>query len=353
MSSRVTIYDVAKTAKVSAATVSRVMNEPSMVAAEKRKAVLDAIKQLNFVPKADAVINARKAYRKIGVVAPFFTQPSFMERLRGISRVLSAEHYELVIYSIDTADDLEKYVGSLVTANRVDGLIFLCVKLDNSVLRTLKRAKFPVCFVEHEIESFDCVVIRNLEGGMKAGDYLWELGCRNPGFIGEAADKSYAVCAMEDRLRGFRFAFANHGIVAKAENFWTGQFGQEGLDEGILKILTQANPPDCIFCSSDLIATRVMLIAQKKGISVPQQLKILGFDNIDLAPYIELSSIDQKLDESGSTAAKMLLERINSEQKLPHEKKILPLDIVRRGSTEGKPAPSGLQQQMETHTQGA
>ncbi len=347
MSSRVTIYDVAKTAKVSAATVSRVMNEPSMVAAEKRKAVLHAIKQLNFVPKADAVINARKAYRKIGVVAPFFTQPSFMERLRGISRILSAEHYELVLYSIDTADDLEKYVGSLVTANRVDGLIFLCVQLENSVLRTLKRAKFPVCFVENVVEGFDCVVIRNLEGGMKAGEYFWELGCRNPGFIGEAADKSYAVSAMEDRLRGFRFAFANHGIVLKEENFWTGNFGKKGLDEGINNMLSLANPPDCIFCSSDLIASRVMLLAGERGISIPGQLKILGFDNIDIAPYLELSSIDQKLDESGSVAVKLLLDRIAAAEKQKNEKKFLTLDIVRRGSTEAKSSRSKLHSQTE------
>ena len=81
-----TIYDVARLAGVSSATVSRVLNEPDKVGADKRQKVMEAIKELNFVPKADAVANARKSYRKIGVIAPFFTQPSFMERLRGVER---------------------------------------------------------------------------------------------------------------------------------------------------------------------------------------------------------------------------------------------------------------------------
>ncbi|HBG37393.1 MAG TPA: LacI family transcriptional regulator, partial [Treponema sp.] len=94
-----TIYDVARLAGVSSATVSRVLNEPSKVQPEKRKRVVDAITRLNFTPKAQAVANSRQQYKKIGVIAPFFTQPSFMQRLRGVSEILSNEHYELVLYA--------------------------------------------------------------------------------------------------------------------------------------------------------------------------------------------------------------------------------------------------------------
>lgn len=336
MSSNVTIYDVAQAAGVSAATVSRVMNEPSKVAPEKRQAVLDAIKRLKFVPKADAVINARKSYRKVGVVAPFFTQPSFMERLRGISSVLYSESYELVIDSIDTEEDLEGYISSLVSANRVDGLIFMCIRLKEKVLKLLRQSGIPSCFVEDDVEGFDCVVVKNLEGGMKAAEYLWELGCRNPGFIGEEADREYAVGAMDDRLRGYRFAFAEHGIMPDEGNFWIGQFKKEEIDCGIEKVLSQDPLPDCIFCSSDLIAARVMMRAQERGIKIPGQMKVLGFDNIDIASYIELSSVDQKLDESGKLAAQMLLERIANRERSAPKNSYLELEIVRRGSTELK-----------------
>ena len=108
---QVTIYDVAEKAGVSPATVSRVLNAPEKVAEKKRQQVLDVIKELNFVPKVDAVINARKSYKKIAVIAPFFTQPSFMQRLRGVTEVLASEHYELVIYSISTTEDLNNYIS--------------------------------------------------------------------------------------------------------------------------------------------------------------------------------------------------------------------------------------------------
>lgn len=333
MAKGITIYDVANEAGVSAATVSRVMNEPSKVALKKRTAVLDAIKKFNFVPKADAVINARRAYKKIGVIAPLFTQPSFMERLRGISGVLSAEHYELVIYSIDTVKDLENYINSLVVANRIDGLIFLCIHLESASMHLLRRAKFPVVFVEEKVEGFDSVIVRNLEGGQQAGEYFWELGCRDPGFIGERADKTYAVEAMEDRLRGYKFVFANHGIVPRSENFWIGQYPTTNIDDGIEAVLSQPQIPDCIFCSSDVIAARLINIAREKGIKIPEQLKVLGFDNIDISPYIGLSSVDQKLDESGRLAAELLLSKIQAGGKVNCGNKYLDLEIIERHSS--------------------
>lgn len=332
MARGVTIYDVAELAKVSSATVSRVMNDPAKVAAEKRLAVLDAIKELNFVPKADAVINARRAYKKIGVVAPFFTQPSFMERLRGISSVLSREHYELVIYSIDTMEDLENYVSSLVTANRVDGLIFLCVHLESRALKLLKRARFPVCFVEDAVEGFDSVIVKNLEGGQKAAEYLWRQGCKNPAFVGERADESYAVHAMGDRLQGYRFFFANQGILMKAENVVVSEFQRAGLEQGIEALLSQPELPDCVFCSSDLIAARVLVRAREKGIDVPGKLKVLGFDNIDISDYIGLSSVSQNLDESGKTAARLILSQISGSEKNVCNV-YLKINIVERQST--------------------
>ena len=105
-----TIYDVAKKAGVSPSTVSRVLNEPFRVQIEKRKLVLDAIRELKFIPKADAVALARKQYKKIAVIAPFFTQPSFMQRLRGISSILSGHHYELIMYAIESTKEDRKSV---------------------------------------------------------------------------------------------------------------------------------------------------------------------------------------------------------------------------------------------------
>lgn len=327
-----TIYDVARLAGVSSATVSRFLNEPDRVAQEKREKIQSAITELNFVPKADAVAKARSAYRKIGVVAPFFTQPSFMERLRGISAVLSAEHYELVVYSIDTMEDLVNYVQMLVNTQRLDGLILLCVQLPADVLDLLRGASFPVCFVENEYEDFDCVVVHNLQGGQKAAQFLCEKGCKKPGFIGEKSMLEYAVNATEERLRGFKFYCANNGIVIPENHIWLGEFSEGSLDEGITKFLEQEDLPDGIFCSSDVIAARLIRIALTKGISVPRQIRVIGFDNIDIAEYIGLTSVNQNLEESGRMAARLILMRIKDRERGSVVMKV-PLSVIERETT--------------------
>ena len=327
-----TIYDVARLAGVSSATVSRFLNEPDRVAQEKRERIQTAITELNFVPKADAVAKARSAYRKIGVVAPFFTQPSFMERLRGISAVLSAEHYELVVYSIDTMEDLVNYVQMLVNTQRLDGLILLCVQLPADVLDLLRGASFPVCFVENEYEDFDCVVVHNLQGGQKAAQFLCEKGCKKPGFIGERSMLEYAVNATEERLRGFKFYCANNGIVIPENHIWLGEFSEGSLDVGITRFLEQEDLPDGIFCSSDVIAARLIRIALTKGISVPRRIRVIGFDNIDIAEYIGLTSVNQNLEESGRMAARLILMRIKDRERGSVVMKV-PLSVIERETT--------------------
>lgn len=330
-SGQITIYDVAKKAGVSPATVSRVLNSPEKVAENKKQLVLDVIKELNFVPKVDAVINARKTYKKIAVIAPFFTQPSFMQRLRGVADVLAPEHYELVVYSISTTEDLKNYVTSLVVQHRVDGLILFCVQLNNQMLEMLKTYNFPVCFVEQVYDDFDCIVIDNKKGGKLAAEYFYGLGCRNPGFIGDKSYLDYSVPATEDRLAGYRKFFASKEIEVKNHNIWLGEFDRDDLDEGINAFLNQAENLDCVFCSSDLIATRFFYLSRQKGLKCPENLKILGFDDIDISQYVGLSSIDQHLEESGRQAAQQILERIKNPEKSAISIK-LPLHVVKRST---------------------
>lgn len=327
-----TIYDVARLAGVSSATVSRVLNEPNRVAKERRERVLDAIRTLGFVPKADAVAKARKSYRKIGVVAPFFTQSSFMERLRGIATVLGSQHYELVVYSIDTAEDLASYVSMLVNTRRVDGLIFLCVRPGEEVIGMLREADFPVCFVETELDGFDCVAVQNLKGGQRAAEFLFQKGCRRPGFVGESTRVSYAVGATEERFRGFEFFFANQGIVIPESRIWIGEFSDSQLDSGIASYLSQGDLPDGVFCSSDVVAARFIRFARARGIRIPEDVMVVGFDNIEIADYLGLTSVSQSLEESGAIAARLVLNRI-SEKNSPCVVVQVPIGIIAREST--------------------
>lgn len=329
----VTIYDVAKKAGVSPATVSRVLNEPSRVNEEKRDRVLDAINELKFVPKAEAVANARSGLKRIGVIAPFFTEPSFMQRLRGISRVLSARHYEMVVYSLESARELEEYVDMLCSSRRVDGLIVLSLNLSVKSVEKLRESRLPVCFVESGVDGFDSVSVDNEEGGFLAAKYLYDLGCRHPAFFGEKSERPYAVRASEKRLDGYRKFFSEKKIQIKKNHIWLGENTEENILFGVNEFLSQKNLPDCIFASSDVIAIKLVEIANSKKIKVPEQIKIIGFDNIDFSRYLNISTVTQNLDESGRLAAERVLARIEDSDREAVNARIS-LSVIARESTE-------------------
>lgn len=304
-----TIYDVAKKAHVSPATVSRVLNEPSKVNADKRDAVLDAIAALRFIPKAAAVANARRFYKKISVIAPFFTQPSFMQRLRGISKALSGRCYEIVVHSIESRKDMSEYIDMLCGSRIADGLIVLCLEPTDAMLAKLRASDIPVCFVEARREGFDSVSIDNEDGGRLAAEFLFNKGYRVPAFIGELSDKSYAVHATEERLHGFSDWFGNRGIDIPHHRIRLGEIADQKIDEEISALFSQNDLPDCIFASSDVIAARVIKLTKIRGIRVPEDIAVIGFDDIDFTEYLNLTTVSQELDESGKCAAELILDR--------------------------------------------
>ncbi|MDY0289091.1 MAG: LacI family DNA-binding transcriptional regulator [Sphaerochaeta sp.] len=328
-----TIYDVAKLAGVSPSTVSRAINSPSMVNKERRARIMKAIEELQFVPKAEAVAKARQQLMKIAVIAPFFTETSFMERLKGIASVLSDHHYELVIYSVQSSEGLEGYIDLLVGSKRVDGLISLCMKLEERTIEKLRASAIPVCFVETEVEGFDSVVIRNVKGGRMVAEFLHTNGYRTPGYVGEASLRPYAARSTEQRLEGFVSHFAEKDIEVEARNIWLGENLPDVSTKGILALLDRPDRPDSIFASSDTLAIRTIKCAVQLGITVPDELGVVGFDDIEMAEYVNLTTIDQSLEDSGVQAAEMVLQRIR-EPNRPVRKSLIDLKLIKRSSTE-------------------
>jgi DNA-binding LacI/PurR family transcriptional regulator len=124
-----TIYDVAKLSGVSISTISRVLNSPDKVNSETHKKVIDAIDRLGFVPKAEARARAMQGTGRIGVLTPFFTAPSFVQRLRGVASTLSKANYELVIYPVDSLDHLQGHLSSIPIMRNIDGLIIMSLAI--------------------------------------------------------------------------------------------------------------------------------------------------------------------------------------------------------------------------------
>ena len=210
-----TIYDVAERAGVSITTVSRILNAPDKVNTHTREKVLAAIDALDFVPKAEARARAMQHTGRIGVISPFFTAPSFIQRLRGIATRLSTENFELVIYPVDSNTDLQGYISSLPLRGHLDGLIILSLPVGANEVRRLIDHGLPTVLIEYPHPKLSCVEIDDVEGGRMAASYLLEKGHRRIAFLGDTDPPEYAIHPINLRLSGFRKALKD-GIPGDA-----------------------------------------------------------------------------------------------------------------------------------------
>src|ERR1051325_3325708 len=195
-----TIYDVAKRAGVSITTVSRMLNAPDKVNSKTREKVLTAIDALGFVPKAEARARAMQHTGRIGVITPFFTAPSFIQRLRGIAETLSPENYELVIYTVDSSNHLQGYLSSLPLTGNLDGLIVLSLPVDDTQVHRLIDHGLPTVLIEYPHSKLNCVEIDDVEGGYMATTYLLGKGHRRIAFLGETDFQALGVLKAARQL---------------------------------------------------------------------------------------------------------------------------------------------------------
>jgi DNA-binding LacI/PurR family transcriptional regulator len=326
-----TIYQVAETAGVSIATVSRVLNSPHRVNEDTRKRVLQAIEELHFVPKAEASARARKEFKRVGVLTPYFTEPSFVQRMRGISNVLMGSEYELIVYAVESLAQLRGYLDMLPISRRIDGLIVMSLPLSNGDAERIRNNQLQTILVEYNHPFFSSIEIDNENGGRLAAQYLLGKGYRRMAFIGEAGEPPYSLHPAACRLTGFQKALAEAGTPLSEEYIGLNPLDQWRVKEQTKRFLDLPEPPEAIFACSDIQAAGVLKAAGERGLRIPDDLAVLGFDNIDLADYMELTTIDQALDESGRTAVELLIARMaNPERPLQNIK--LQLSIIERST---------------------
>jgi LacI family transcriptional regulator len=324
-----TIYDVAERAGVSITTVSRVLNTPARVQSATRQRVLEAIESLGFVPRADATARARKSIGRLGVLAPFFTYPSFTQRLRGIAGALMASPYELVIYNVDSADRRDAYLASLPISRRLDGLIIISLPLSEAALQRLARSQLPATLIEVGDSNFSSVEIDDEQGGRRAAEYLVGRGHRRIAFLGDSEVPPYSLHTSDRRLQGFAAALATAGIPLTERYIALAPHGLEAARNQAQQLLDLAEPPTAIFAPSDMQAMGALKAAADCGLRVPNDLAVIGFDDLDIAEYIGLTTVSQQLDESGRLAVTLLLERLRTPL-LPTRRIVLPLSVVQR-----------------------
>lgn len=324
-----TIYDVARTAGVSIATVSRVLNEPKKVNDDTRSAVLEAIDRLGYVPKAEARARAMQQNRRIGVITPYFTAPSFVQRLRGVASALKETSYELVIYTVESSEKLHRYLEMLPINHYLDGLIILSLQFDDQFAHRLVDYHLETVLVEYPHNVLSSVEIDDVGGGRLAAEYLAKKGHKAMGFVGDTVVPEFGIHPITLRLAGFRQQLNELGVPLKDENVLTIEYDVDATQQAARQYLSRKDRPTAIFAATDLQAIAITKAAHELGLRVPQDLAVIGFDDLDVAEYVGLTTIRQHLDESGKIAAELLISRINDPNR-PVQHIQLPLTLVER-----------------------
>lgn len=326
-----TIYDVAELSGVSISTISRVLNASNKVNPETRARVFKAIDKLGFVPKAEARARALRKTSRIGVVTPFFTAPSFVQRLRGAAGALSKVNYDLVIYTVDSADRLRGYLASLPLTGNIDGLVIMSLPIGDAEAHRLLEHNIPTVLIEYPHPDLNSVEIDDVEGGRLAAQYLLKKGHRRIAFLGDTDLPEYAIHPVSLRLMGFRQVLNEAGITIPEQLVRLAPYTQEQTRQAASELLNLDEPPTAIFAATDFQALGVLKAARQLKVSVPKDLAIIGFDDLDLAEYADLTTIRQHLDESGRLAIEILLSHI-ADSSRPSQHVHIPLSIIERAT---------------------
>lgn len=324
-----TIFDVADLSGVSISTVSRVINSPEKVSLATRKKVSDAIDQLGFIPKAEARARALRLKGRIGVITPFFTAPSFVQRLRGVAFALSKENFDLVIYTVDSDNRLQSYLSLIPITGNLDGLIIMSLPMDDGDVNRLLEYNLPTVLIEYPHPLLNCVVIDDLQGGKMATEYLIKKGHRKIAFLGDTDLPEYSIHPVSQRLQGFRQALKEANIQISDGFVRLTSYDEEMARHVAKELFELPERPSAIFAATDLQALGVIKAARQSGIKIPDDIAVIGFDDIDMAEFEDLTTVRQHLDESGRLAVEILLSHINDHTR-PVQHSQLPLTVVER-----------------------
>ena len=332
MPSRVTIYDVAAEAGVSISTVSLALNTPARVGEGTRSRVLAAVDALGYTPKTEAVAKARKGVGRIGVIAPYTSYPSVARRLSGVLHAVAGRALEVVVFDQESAArSASPLLASLPLTGRLDGLIVMSVPLEEATARRITDLELPAVLVDVRHRDFDSVHTDDVTGGRLVGEHFAGRGHRVCGFLGERQESDRYVSPTARRLSGFRAALreAGHELPDASTHFV-----EHGLQHAVAsakELLSQEGRPTAVFASDDTLAAGVLRAADSLGLDVPGDVAVAGFDDSDLAQALELTTVRQPLEESGSAAAELLLQRMSGRGTA--REVALRLDLVVRGST--------------------
>jgi DNA-binding LacI/PurR family transcriptional regulator len=327
-----TIRDVARDAKVGVGTVSRVLNDSPLVSDAARERVRRAIEELGYRRSSTARNLSLGRTQTIGVVAPFFTTRSVVERLAGVvDRLRQWGEYDLVLFDVETLEQRADAFRDFAARDRVDGLLIVSLSPSDSEVRRLQAEGLPVVLVDVGHPALPRVVIDDVLGGRLATEHLLGKGHHRIGFVGDTASP-FGFTSSERRRRGMRDALRSAGVRQGRVLERAGPHGREQARDLAADLLGLADRPTAIFAASDVQAMGVLQAAAAMRVAVPDELAVIGFDDIEEAEVLGLTTVRQPLRETGVRGAELLLSAIEGHNGDPVEE-LASLAVIERRTT--------------------
>ncbi len=312
--------------------MSRVLNDSPLVVEPTRERVRASVDELGYRLNATARNLSIGRAAAIGIVVPFLTTPSVIERVRGVVERLGPRGgpgYDLLLFDVEAPKQRADAMRNLARRDRVAGLLVISLPVRDHEVDALERDDLPAVLVDVAHPRLPRVVIDNVQGGELAAAHLLARGHRRIGFIGDHPTNEYGFTSSEDRRLGFRALLGNAGIEPVERCGPHGRDEAAAMAEALLRL---PDPPSGIFAASDLQAIGVLKAAETIGARVPEDLAVIGFDDIDLAEIVGLTTIRQPLREGGVLAADLLLAAIEDGINEPVEE-LQELTLVERRTT--------------------
>lgn len=328
-----TIYDVASEAGVAISTVSRVLNDSAEVSEGTRLRVEAAIEKLQFRPQRTARILAQQETHSLAVVMPSFTSLFFVELLKGVKDELKEHDIDLLLCNLGSISPYQTLYRFL-NRGAVDALLLCALPVDDQLERELVKLHAPVVLVGVANSNFDSIYWDDEHGAELATRHLAEIGHKRIGMITSHA-WSYTTSS---RIAGYRRALEAAGFPFESELVVAGDttkhagFSEEAGVEAMHKLMSLPNRPSAVFVSSDVKAFGAWCAARDLGLRVPEDVALVGYDNLKLSRFLGLTTIDQQMYNVGRSAARRLFHRMRSQIEDRVSNEILPPLIVRRST---------------------
>jgi LacI family transcriptional regulator len=332
MKKSISLKDVAKLAGVGLGTASRVLNNHPSVTEETRKVVQEAMKELSYQPNAIARSLKMNSTMTVGILIPDISSAFFPEIVRGIEDIANQCQYNIILSNTDLDFDKEKDALNMFHEKKVDGVLFISNTVSSSAMEKFKEMNIPVVLVATRDKEgvLPSVTIDNEKAAYEAVDYLCRLGHKKIAMIAGLFDDPNAGIP---RLQGYIRALSENGLRFDKDLIQQGDYGYKSGYDSIRELLDKNIVPTAVFAASDLMAIGASRAMLERGLRIPEDISIIGFDGVEAAEffYPAITTMSQPRYEMGAEGMRLLTKLMNKEE-IEEKNVLLEFELIERES---------------------